>query len=109
MSQDYIDPALRAMDNAATQRIRSNSYQTAQYAMQARPGYYNPASQGYHYAPVPVLSQTQQIQKLFEQNPSLQQAQSAANKAAEAVSDEEGEELDDEQLADSNAQRENLQ
>jgi len=63
-----------------------------------------------YYAPVPFLSQTQQIQKLFELNPSLQQLQNAANKATETIDDEEGEELDDEQLANSNAHsRENLQ
>ena len=72
-----------------------------------RPNYYNtPSTSNYQQFQVPVLSQTQQIQKLFELNPDLQQLQNAANKATEILDDEEGEELDDEQLAESTA-REN--
>jgi hypothetical protein len=122
MNDSNIDPALRAIDGAATpaavQRMRSASHLSTGVSREGTPqvppgrqAYYNnmqPAAA--YYAPVPFLSQTQQIQKLFELNPSLQQLQNAANKATETIDDEEGEELDDEQLANSNAHsRENLQ
>lgn len=117
MSNDNsnIDPALRAIDGAgpaspATPRMRPPAEGTPQFP-QGRTGYFNNMAQpAYYPPPMPFLSQTQQFQKLFELNPNLQQLQNAANKATEVLDDEEGEELDDEQLANSNAHaRENLQ
>lgn len=109
------DPSrLNDLARVATEEGVAQAQAAAQAASQSQQpqqsqNYYNVASPA-TYTPQPVLSQTQQIQKLFELNPSLQQLQNAANKATEIVEDEEGEELDDEQLANSNAQnRENLQ
>jgi len=120
MNYDSIDPSLRPLGNSSIstpdQRTKSLPRLATGASREGTPGqsYYNAASTSYYPSQVtpqiPILSQTQQIQKLFELNPGLQQLQNAANKAAEYVEDEEGEELDDEQLANSNAHaRENLQ
>jgi hypothetical protein len=92
----------------AQAHLASQPQQSLPQHLSQSQNYYNAPSPA-SYTPQPILSQTQQIQKLFELNPGLQQLQNAANKATEVVEDEEGEELDDEQLANSNAQnRENL-
>jgi len=123
MSYESIDPALRQIGNSSAptpdQRMKNLPRLATGASREGTPqstgqGYYNAAQSSYYPAQMtphlPILSQTQQIQKLFELNPGLQQLQNAANKAAEYVEDEEGEELDDEQLANSNAHsRENLQ
>ncbi|KAG8756196.1 hypothetical protein FRC14_003284 [Serendipita sp. 396] len=117
MSNDNIDPALRNANvssgntpsplKAAPSRLAAGAgYSGSREGTPSRPtnNYYNnPHSSQYGSGHQLIgLSQTQQIQKLFELNPDLQQLQNAANKATEVLEDEEGEELDDEQLAESN-------
>jgi hypothetical protein len=117
MNNDNIDPALQSVDLAAAQsRMKgpvarvANSGSREGTPQAAQRTHTHSGSMGSQYAAAPAMSQTQQIQRLFESNPNLQQLQNAANKATEVYDDEEGEELDDEQLANSNARaRENLQ
>lgn len=100
------DPRMRNLPRLATGSSREGTPQSASYYNKPAPNAFYPMQ---HTPQMPVLSQTQQIQKLFELNPGLQQLQNIANKATEYNEDEEGEELDDEQLANSNAHsRENL-
>lgn len=122
MNYGNVDPSLRNLGNSSTsipdQKMKTLPRLATGASREGTPqsaGYYNNAASTSYYPTqstpqVPVLSQTQQIQKLFELNPGLQQLQSLANKATDYNEDEEGEELDDEQLANSNARsRENLQ
>ncbi|CAG8746040.1 5017_t:CDS:2, partial [Acaulospora colombiana] len=108
MNNDNIDPALQSVDLAAAQsRMKGPVARVANAG--SREGTPQRAHGSSQYSAPPGMSQTQQIQRLFESNPNLQQLQNAANKATEVYDDEEGEELDDEQLANSNARaRENL-
>ncbi|PVG04491.1 TAFII28-domain-containing protein [Serendipita vermifera] len=108
MNNDNIDPALQSVDLAAAQsRMKGPVARVANAG--SREGTPQRTHSSSQYSAPPAMSQTQQIQRLFESNPNLQQLQIAANKATEVYDDEEGEELDDEQLANSNARaRENL-
>lgn len=99
-SNQALHPLIKGLPRLAT----GLGAQGSREGTPTRPNYYNtPSTSNYSHFQVPALSQTQQIQKLFELNPDLQQLQNAANKATEILDDEEGEELDDEQLAESTA------